>query len=105
MSNLLKLQFLLITGLILWACVSTPEMKNTWVFQCPDGFRFTAEYSRDFNDVVIKADAFSAKMRRAEAASGMRYTKDTAVFWAKGGMALLDIDENNVHRDCRGDTG
>jgi len=43
-------------------------------------------------------------LRRSESASGTRYTDGSAVFWAKGAMALLDVDKNNVHRDCRGDT-
>jgi len=104
MSNALKLFVILLSSCVLAGCVTTADMKNSWLFICPDGYQFTAEYSRDFEFVKIKAEGYSAKLRRSESASGTRYADGSAVFWAKGATALLDVDENNVHRDCRGDT-
>ena len=104
MANTLKLLIILISGDALVGCVTTQEMKNRWLFVCPDGYQFTAEYSADFEYVEIESEGLSAKLRRSESASGARYSDGTLVFWSKGIMALLDIDENNVHRDCRGNT-
>lgn len=104
MFNILKLLVILLSSCVLAGCITTPEMKNSWLFVCPDGYQFTVEYSRDFESVEIDADGLAAELRRSEAASGARYADGSKVFWAKGAMALLEIDENNVHRDCRGDT-
>ena len=51
MSNALKLLIILLSSCVLAGCVTTADMKNSWLFICPDGYQFTAEYSRDFEYV------------------------------------------------------
>ncbi len=85
-------------------CLTSAEQKNKWVFSCPDGYEFTAVFSRDSESVTLKDETQKLKLDLEQSASGARYTDGTAVFWNKGVMARVDYGEGVVHQECQGNS-
>lgn len=102
MQGLVRFTGSLLGLAIVSGCINTVDMDNRWEFSCPDGYQYAAIYSRDFGHAVIETEDGSFKLARAESASGARYTDGSMVFWAKGSMAMLEIEGREKHVDCQG---
>ena len=95
----------LLGSLMLVGCVTTADQENRWVFTCPDGYEFTAEYSAGGGSVVLQDENRQLKLNRERSASGALYTDGETVFWNKGVMARVELggaDNRVVHQDCQG---
>jgi membrane-bound inhibitor of C-type lysozyme len=98
---------LLITVFALFAvagCISSADQKNKWAFTCPDGYKFTAVFSRGGESVTLEDESQKLKLDIERSASGARYTDGTTIFWNKGVMARIESGEGVIHQDCQGDS-
>ncbi len=78
------------------AAASAPA---TYVYSCPDGFRFSARFQDDA--AVVTLPARTLTLPRAVSASGARYESGGVMLWTKGAQALLETG-TAVHKDCEG---
>ncbi len=104
MCSLHRSLSLFVIGLGLAGCITISEMRNKWVYHCPDGYQFTAEFSRNSEYVEIEADGYSTKLRYTESDAGAQYEDDVAFFRVKGVIADFGTGKSDIHRRCRGDT-
>ncbi len=90
-----------IAMLLLAGCVLPPQ--HTRDYACPDGYEFSIRYSdaRDPGDVALLEDESGvAKLPRAPAASGSRYSDGVTTFWEKGESAMILRGDEIIHADC-----
>ena len=95
----------LLGTVMLTGCVTTADQENRWVFTCPDGYEFTAEYSAGGGSVILQDENRQLELNIERSASGALYTDGDTVFWNKGVMARVEsgeADNRVVHQDCQG---
>jgi putative lipoprotein len=71
----------------------------TYVYACPDGYRFSARTRGDSVVVILPARALT--LRRVVSASNARYETSGAAFWTNGDQASLETDATR-QSDCQG---
>ena len=101
------------TSYLVAAC-SSVDQQNSWVYSCPDGYRFEVRYSGGGESAELRVPAApgaaedspgqSLRLTREITASGARYSDGTTALWTKGIMAMIEVDSIIVHRDCQGDS-
>ena len=95
--------FIGVMGLFLSACgnesdhakamETTPKTASrTFVYECNDGYSFTARIEGEKAWLFLPGSTIS--LPHVKAASGVKYSDDTALFWSKGNEALLEIDDS-----------
>ena len=71
--------------------------EQTFVFECDDGFRFTARTGED--TLWIFLPEYAIQLPRVRSGSGRKYASDEVSFWNQGEVALLET-ETGSHRNC-----
>ena len=81
--------------------LNQPLMPRTYVYDCPDGYTFSARFNDPPHQVQLLLPAGEMILPRVPSASGARYSNGDITFWGKGEVAMLE--ENGLeHRDCPG---
>lgn len=78
---------------------AVPGAATTFVYVCPDGFRFTADTRGD--SAIVELPESQLRLPQAEAASGARYEGGSDLFWSHGTEAML-ASGGEEHQGCQG---
>lgn len=80
---------------------SPPVESAVFLYECPDGFRFSARIEPKLGGKAwLLLPDRTLELQSAAAASGARYAAEGVVFWSYGGEARLELD-GAEHQDCR----
>jgi membrane-bound inhibitor of C-type lysozyme len=71
--------------------------EQTFVFECSDGFRFTARTAENTLWLFLPKQAI--QVPRVRSGSGTKYASDKISFWNRGEVALLET-ETGSHQNC-----
>lgn len=76
-----------------------PALENTWVYQCDDGYRFSARVLDAA--AIVDIGVRELMLQRSEAGSGARYVMGPNEFWANGDSASFVV-YGEEHEGCAG---
>ena len=77
---------------------SAEPVTKTLVYECPEGYRFTARISADRAQLLLPHTTLTLPQVRS--GSGARYSENGVTFWSKGEAALLETT-TTTYRECR----
>jgi len=80
------------------AMVQDPGAEQTFVFECDDGFHFTARTAE--NTVWLFLPGQAVQLPRVRSESGTRYASSELSFWSQGEAALLKT-KSGSNRNCQ----
>ncbi len=74
---------------------------KTFEFVCPDGARLKVIYHENGERATLFFEDRKIELDRAISGSGARYSDGHVVFWNKGDEALIEIDGEIIHQECK----
>ncbi len=92
----------LVCLLILAGC-SSPKGISTqkFIYQCDEGKTLLVEFDTRGEMVMLTIDRRWIYLPKVPSASGAKYSDGNSVFWIKGEVAAIDIDQSTRFQNCR----
>jgi len=82
---------------------SSPKGISTekFIYQCDEGKTLWVEFDTRGEMVMLTIGRRWIYLPRAPSASGVKYSDGNSVFWLKGEVATIEIDNGNIYQNCR----
>lgn len=87
---------------ILTGC-SSPKGISTqkFIYQCDEGKTLLVEFDTRGEMVMLTINRLWIYLPKVPSASGVKYSDGNSVFWMKGEVATIEIDQSNRFQNCR----
>lgn len=82
---------------------STPKGISTqkFTYQCDDGKTLLVEFDTRGEMVMLTINRRWIYLPKVPSASGAKYSDGNSVFWVKGDVTTIEIDQSTRFQNCR----
>jgi membrane-bound inhibitor of C-type lysozyme len=89
--------------LFIVTCCSSPKGISTekFVYQCDEGKTLGVEFDTRGEMVMLTINRRWIYLPRVPSASGAKYSDGNSIFWLKGEVATIEIDQGTIYQNCR----